>query len=76
MVSGFLMILQVGIYLHRTFDVVVGEQYEITVDVSIASGNANFRSYKRKRQTRVFNYTDFPNGVTKFITTVEVSMVP
>ena len=59
-----------GFLLTEAFDVVVGEQYEITVDVSIASGNANFRVTSGNGQTRVFNYTDFPNGVTKFITTV------
>ena len=60
-----------GYITTEQFDVVVGEQYEITVDVSIASGNANFRVTSGNAQTRLFNYTDFPNGVTKFITTVE-----
>ena len=52
------------------FDVVVGEQYEVTVDVTISSGNANFRVSSGNAQTILFQYTDFPNGVTKFVTTV------
>jgi hypothetical protein len=52
------------------FDVVVGEQYEVTVDVTISSGNANFRFTSGNAQTILFDYTDFPNGVTKFVATV------
>jgi hypothetical protein len=52
------------------FDVVVGEQYEVTVDVTISSGNANFRVSSGNAQTILFEYTDFPNGITKFVTTV------
>ena len=50
--------------------VVVGEQYEVVIDVSIPSGNANLRLTSGTAQTRVFDYTDFVDGVTTFTATV------
>jgi len=50
--------------------VVVGDVYDVVVDVTIASGNANFRYTSGNGQTKLFNYTDFVDGVNEFQTTV------
>ena len=50
--------------------VVVGDVYNVVVDVTIASGNANFRYQSGNGQTKLFDYTDFVDGVNEFQTTV------
>ena len=59
-----------NILVNEQLSVVVGETYEVVVDVSISSGNAGFRLTSGNSQTILFNYRDFPDGVTKFTTTV------
>jgi len=59
-----------NILVNEQINVVVGETYEVVVDVSISSGNASFRLTSGNSQTILFNYRDFPDGVTKFTTTV------
>ena len=51
--------------------VVVGDTYKVVVDVTIASGNANFRYASSNNQTRLFNFTDFVDGLNTFTATVE-----
>ena len=48
----------------------VGQKYQVTVNVSISSGDANFRITSGNSQTLLFNYTDFSDGITTFETTV------
>ena len=50
--------------------VVVGDKYKVVVDVTISSGNANFRVASGNSQTLLFNYTDFVDGVNEFEATV------
>ena len=50
--------------------VVVGDVYNVVVNVTIASGNANFRYTSGNGQTKLFDYTDFVDGVNEFQTTV------
>ena len=51
-------------------DVEVGQKYQVTVNISISSGDANFRIASGNSQTLLFNYTDFADGETTFETTV------
>jgi len=51
-------------------DVEVGQKYQVTVNISISSGDANFRISSGNSQTLLFNYTDFADGETTFETTV------
>ena len=45
----------------------VGDVFNVLVDMSVPSGgDANFRYTKGNAQTVLFNYTDFPDGVTEF----------
>ena len=60
--SGYLVI--------DNFDVEVGQKYQVTVNISISSGDANFRITSGNGQTLLFNYTDFADGETTFETTV------
>ena len=49
----------------------VGDVFNVLVDVSVpGGGDANFRYTKGNAQTILFNYTDFPDGVTEFQATV------
>jgi hypothetical protein len=50
--------------------VVVGDVFDVVVDVTIASGNANFRYTSGNAQTSLFDYTDFVDGVNEFQATV------
>ena len=50
--------------------VVVGDVFDVVVNVTIASGNANFRYTSGNGQTRLFDYTDFVDGVNEFQATV------
>jgi len=50
--------------------VVVGDVFDVVVDVTIASGNANFRYTSGNAQTILFDYTDFVDGVNEFQATV------
>jgi hypothetical protein len=50
--------------------VVVGDVFDVVVDVAIASGNANFRYTSGNAQTSLFGYTDFVDGVNEFQATV------
>ena len=59
-----------GYLITPNLAVVVGDTYKVVVDVTIASGNANFRYQSGNGQTRLFDYTDFVDGVNTFTTTV------
>jgi len=48
----------------------VGDVFNVLVDVSVPFGDANFRILSGNAQTILFNYTDFPDGVTEFQATV------
>jgi len=49
---------------------VVGDVFNVVVDVTIASGNANFRYASGNAQTQLFAFTDFVDGVNEFQATV------
>ena len=59
-----------GYLNYTTISVTVGQIYKVVVDVSVPSGVANFRFTSGNGQTVLFDYTDFPDGVTTFYTTV------
>jgi len=49
----------------------VGDVFNVDVKMDVTGvGNANFRITKGNAQTVLFNYTDFPDGVTEFQATV------
>jgi len=59
-----------GYILTPNIAVVVGDVFDVVVDVTIASGNANFRYASGNAQTTLFPFTDFVDGVNEFQTTV------
>ena len=49
----------------------VGDVFNVRVEMSLSGGgDSNFRITKGNAQTLLFNYTDFPDGVTEFQATV------
>ena len=59
-----------GFILTPSIDVVVGDVFDVVIDLTIASGNANLRYSSGNAQTTLFNFTDFVDGVNKFQATV------
>ena len=59
-----------GFILTPNIAVVVGDVFDVVVDVTIASGNANFRYASGNAQTTLFPFTDFVDGVNKFQATI------
>ena len=52
------------------FAVEVGQIYKVEVDVTISSGNASMAFRSGNSQTKLFDFTDFSNGLNTFFTTV------
>lgn len=59
-----------GYILTPNISVVVGDVFDVVVDVTIASGNANFRYASGNAQTTLFPFKDFVDGVNEFQATV------
>jgi hypothetical protein len=59
-----------GFILTPNIAVVVGDVFDVVVDVTIASGNANFRYASGNAQTTLFPFTDFVDGVNEFQATI------
>lgn len=59
-----------GFILTPNIAVVVGDVFDVVVDVTIASGNANFRYASGNAQTILFPFTDFVDGVNEFQATI------
>ena len=59
-----------GYILTPNIAVVVGDVFDVVVDVTIASGNANLRYSSGNAQTTLFPFTDFVDGVNEFRATI------
>jgi hypothetical protein len=59
-----------GYILTPNIAVVVGDVFDVVIDVTIASGNANFRYASGNAQTTLFPFTDFVDGVNEFQATI------
>ena len=59
-----------GYILTPFIPVVVGDVFDVVIDVTIASGNANFRYASGNAQTTLFPFTDFVDGVNEFQATI------
>ena len=59
-----------GFILTSSIDVVVGDVFDVVIDLTIASGNANLRYSSSNAQTTLFPFTDFVDGVNEFQATV------
>ena len=59
-----------GYILTPNIAVVVGDVFDVVVDVTIASGNANIRYSSSNNQTILFPFTDFVDGVNEFQATI------
>ena len=59
-----------GYILTPNIAVVVGDVFNVVIDVTIASGNANFRYASGNAQTVLFPFTDFVDGVNEFQATI------
>ena len=59
-----------GYILTPNIAVVVGDVFDVVIDVTIASGNANLRYGSGNNQTVLFPFTDFVDGVNEFQATI------
>ena len=50
----------------------LGDVFDVVVDVTIASGNANFRYASGNAQTTLFPFTDFVDGVNEVSNSIRV----